>query len=69
MDRGEREVRETILTARARTGEALAVVAFGDGSYGITREGVAVEELHWQDGQMKECIEALVRLAGLDGNP
>ena len=61
-------VKETVLTVTSRTGDTLTLVTFADGSYGLARAGVPVDGQRWRNGQMKDCVEALVRLAGLHGD-
>ena len=64
----EPPVKETVLTVTSRTGDMFALVTFADGSYGLAREGLPLDGQRWCNGQMKDCVEALVRLAGLDGD-
>jgi hypothetical protein len=61
-----RIIRETVLTVTNRTGDTFTLVTFTDGSYGLAKDGQPVDGHHWQNGQMKQCVEALVRLAGLE---
>jgi hypothetical protein len=62
------EILETILRASAPGGDEFALLTFRDGSYGIGRNGTPIPEMRWPDGQLKQCVETLVRLAGLDGD-
>ena len=65
MPSQSRAIRETVLTITNRAGETFTLVTFTDGGYGLTRGGTPVDGHYWKNGQMKECVDALVRLAGL----
>ena len=63
-----RTIKAVVLTARGRAGEEYAIVTFDDGAYGIARDGRPLDGYYWHstDGEMEECTEALMRLAGLE---
>ena len=63
-----RTIKTVVLTARGRAGEEYAIVTFDDGAYGIARDGQPIDGYFWHstDGEMEECTEALMRLAGLE---
>src|SRR5690349_2804305 len=57
---------ETVLTVTDAKGQTFTLVTFADGSYGLAQGGEPIDGHRWSNGQMKECVDALVRLAGLD---
>jgi hypothetical protein len=66
MSPGKGAIQEVVLTIVTSKNETLTVVKFTDGGYGITRDGQPIEDHYWLGGQMKECVDALVRIAGLN---
>jgi len=62
----KQSIRETVLTVTNRAGETFMLVSFTDGSYGLAKDGKPLDGHQWSNGQMKQCVEALVRLAGLE---
>lgn len=57
---------ETILTVKSRNGESFTLVSLSSGRYRIAREGKFVDDREWSAEELKECTQALVRVAGLD---
>ena len=58
-------IAETVLTAKRTDGVTLTMVTFAGGGIGIARDGRPLAGQRWPDGQTKQCVAALVRLAGL----
>ncbi|HYO09175.1 MAG TPA: hypothetical protein VER17_09400 [Tepidisphaeraceae bacterium] len=58
----EREIKETVLTARCWRGQ-LAVVRFADGGWGITRDEERVDAYYWPESMLDGCIDTFLRLA------
>ena len=54
-----------ILTATALNGDALALVAYPDGSCSITREGKPVPGSNWKPCDVPEATQLLLKLAQL----
>jgi hypothetical protein len=57
---------ETILMVKSRGGESFTLIALASGGYKIAREGKFVDDREWSPSEVKECTQALVRIAGLD---
>ena len=59
------KIKDIILKAGARNGDAFAVVAFTEGGFGISRNGIPIPDLYWEslDGGVENCVFALTRMA------
>jgi hypothetical protein len=54
-----------VLTAAAEDGDTLDLVAYPDGRYGISRAERPLPDQVWPPNAIGECVDALLRLAGL----
>ncbi|HYE20617.1 MAG TPA: hypothetical protein VEA69_19370 [Tepidisphaeraceae bacterium] len=63
MASDDRAVSETVLTVTSDKGEAFTIVAFKGGGYGLTRAGQLLDRYC---ETIRHCLDALVRIAGID---
>jgi hypothetical protein len=61
----QREIKDTIVTARGPEGEMLAIVQFTDGGFGISRNGKPIAGHYFPSTQLDECIATMLTLSGL----
>ena len=56
------------MTIHGRDGATYALVVFTDGGYGVTRNGERDPAQYWPDGRMQECVDHVLRAAGMSLN-
>jgi ATP-dependent 26S proteasome regulatory subunit len=66
MHDGKDKIKEIVIQATDLNGAAIAIVAFESGGFGITENRQLVTGCRWKEDELKACIDAMVRMTGLD---
>jgi hypothetical protein len=61
-----RSIQEILLTATRSDAAVFGLVSYTDGGIGIARDGKPLTSFYWKSGELDECMETFMRLAGLE---
>jgi hypothetical protein len=64
-----RAIKQLLVKVRGGDGASYAVALCSDGSYGITRNNELLEECYSTPDDLENCVEAMMRHAGLGNKP
>lgn len=69
MHDGKDKIKEIVIQATDRNGAMISIVAFEGGGFGIMENRQLVAGCRWKEDELQACIDAMVRMAGLESPP